>query len=181
MLIKAVVSWLDKIGFILSCLCLLFITVATTYEVIARYVFNKPTTWSLEISAFLFLGMVCLAAGRIQEDNTHIKMEFLTSLLPARATPFSRLFTYIIGLAFCSIVVWKSWQYALQAFNGGFRSSSVLGALLYPFIFLMVIGFAFCALQNLVQIVSTVPDLFKRQSQGNPSPKNSTDPTGVFN
>mgnify|MGYP000005531692 CR=1 FL=1 len=64
-LIDQIMSTLDKIVQWFCVLCLVVITVAVTWQVIARYVTRDSSSWTTEVSslAFVWLAMMAIALG----------------------------------------------------------------------------------------------------------------------
>lgn len=60
------------------------ITVAVTYEVIARYAFNAPTRWSYEVGWMLYGAQFMLAAAYTLLKGGHIRTDVLYERWSAR-------------------------------------------------------------------------------------------------
>jgi len=52
------------------------------YQVVARYVFNKPPTWSEEIALLLMIWVTLLGAGIGVRRNLHMRVEIFLNLFP---------------------------------------------------------------------------------------------------
>ncbi len=74
------------------------------YEVVARYVFNSPTIWSLELSVLIVLPAVFLAVGYGLKEGSHVKVEFLLNFLSAKTCQVleiaSNFFVLVYSLVF---------------------------------------------------------------------------------
>lgn len=57
---------------------------ALVYEVVARYVFNKPTIWSFEVTYFLYAGHFMLGAAYTLKHRRHIKVDVFYSRMSPR-------------------------------------------------------------------------------------------------
>jgi TRAP-type mannitol/chloroaromatic compound transport system permease small subunit len=60
------------------------ITVAVTYEVVARYAFNAPTKWSYEVGYMLYGAQFMLAAAYTLLKGGHIRTDVLYERWSAR-------------------------------------------------------------------------------------------------
>ena len=72
-----IVTWLStKLCFIagLTCLIMLF---AIGREIIGRFLFNKPSMWSIELSGYLLVALVYLASAYTALVDGHIRVEIL--------------------------------------------------------------------------------------------------------
>ena len=55
--------------------CIVPITLATSYEVVARYAFNAPTKWSYEVGYMLYGAQFMLAAAYTLRQGGHIRTD----------------------------------------------------------------------------------------------------------
>ena len=86
--VRAIDRLSDAAGLI-SALTLFAMVGIVCYEVTSRYLFNAPTTWVIEVSAYLFVAVVFLGLAAAQKANAHIQVEILLShLKPALRAQF---------------------------------------------------------------------------------------------
>ncbi|WP_152205703.1 TRAP transporter small permease [Marinobacter changyiensis] len=140
---------------------LIFMMLTICYDVVMRYVFVQPTSWSLEINSFLLVYLAVIGAGEAQRHDSHIRITFFTQRLPRRGQDLVRIVTGALGLLFCSIMVWRGSLMAHDAWSYGERVSSAFGTLMvYPYA-LIPIGFGALGLQFLIDILCAGYDLFR--------------------
>jgi TRAP-type C4-dicarboxylate transport system permease small subunit len=102
--------WLDRVvewGVIGAFLG--FVALSFT-QVVLRYGFGRPLTWSEEISRYLFVWVVFVGAGVAARHGSHIVLDFLVARLPAGI----RRWVGVIMTALCFgmlllIFVWQGW------------------------------------------------------------------------
>lgn len=99
----------DATAFI-SVLSLLVLTGVVTFAVVMRYVFNAALTWSDEISTFCLVAIVFLALGHTLAQGGHIRVDFVTNLLPPPAQRALELFGAVVGVSYAVLLVWASWS-----------------------------------------------------------------------
>ncbi|TDR54396.1 TRAP-type C4-dicarboxylate transport system permease small subunit [Halomonas ventosae] len=129
---------------------LVFMMASICYDAIMRYVFTAPTSWSLEINSFLLVYLAVIGAAEAQRHDAHIRITYFKDKLPWRLRGAIDLATGLLGVAFCTILVWRGGIMALQALEYGERVSSSLGTpMIYPYA-LLPIGFAALGLQFLI-------------------------------
>jgi TRAP-type C4-dicarboxylate transport system permease small subunit len=78
------------------------------FQVVARYVFNAPPSWSEEIARYLQVWMVMLASATCMQRGQHITITYITDVLPA---PLERALGVLINLVvitYLLIVIWYS-------------------------------------------------------------------------
>jgi C4-dicarboxylate transporter DctM subunit len=120
---------IDKVNLsaaFLSGTCLISIAILVTYEVCARYLFNAPTTWVLEVSIYLCLASVFLSGGYVLQQDNHICVDLVTGALPQRTRARLGLITSLAAFIYCFVLFWKGGGVAINSF----RSSEVSPTLL---------------------------------------------------
>ncbi|WP_163576276.1 TRAP transporter small permease [Halomonas faecis] len=138
---------------------LAFMMASICYDAIMRYAFSAPTSWSLEINSFLLVYLAVIGAAEAQRHDAHIRITYFKDRLPPRVRAGIDLATGVLGVVFCTILVWRGGIMALQAFEYGERVSSSLGTpMVYPYA-LLPIGFAALGLQFLIDALAAVPRL----------------------
>ncbi|RBI67621.1 TRAP transporter small permease [Vreelandella sulfidaeris] len=87
---------------------------AILYGVFARYIAGGAPIWTDEISRFLIIATVMLAAGAVWSEGGHMRVGLLEKLLP---TPFARLlnvYQWLLTLLIAAGGAWVSYRYALS-------------------------------------------------------------------
>lgn len=77
----------DRFSFtiaVLSMIMILGLVFSMVYEVVARYAFNAPTIWAYDISYMLNGALFLLAAAFTLARNNHVRIDFLSVLMPVR-------------------------------------------------------------------------------------------------
>lgn len=137
-------------------LVLAFMVVTICYDVLMRYLFTQPTSWSLEVNTFLLIYVAVMTAADVQREKEHISISFLAAKFPPHVQGIVGAVVALVGVAFCAILAWRGGLMTYQAFEYGERVSSALGtprALPYS---MLPIGFGVLALQFLVQAIRSV-------------------------
>lgn len=86
-----------------------------TYEVLARYVFGRPTIWINELSTMLFGAAILIGGGFTYYYGSHANMDLVYNLFSKRSKAVIDLFTFLLFLAFISVLFWKGWQMAWRS------------------------------------------------------------------
>lgn len=98
-------SWLAGAGV----LCVISMTIVVTFEVVARYVLNAPTTWSDEIASYLLIAIVFLGLAQNLRLGDHIRIDIITNMVSAGARLWLELFAHVAGLAFSVLLTMGIW------------------------------------------------------------------------
>lgn len=101
-------SIIEKIGKKLSWGYLLIVLISF-YEIVARYIFNSPTSWvheaSIAIAGFLMVYAGLFSYGR----NKHIRVPILLDRVSIKARKYLELFSNVITLLFLGLLVYSSY------------------------------------------------------------------------
>ncbi len=86
------------------------IVVSMSYEVVARYVFEKPTLWANELSLWI-AGFVFLLAGLYaMQQRSHIRIFVIYDLMPGWAQKASDTLSVVLVCLFAFCMVWGGWN-----------------------------------------------------------------------
>lgn len=143
---------LGRLGAVLAELCLVTLLLLVFHEVIARYVLNKPTLYSVEISEYLLIFVAFMAAGWVLQEDRHVRMNSVVDLLPPKVQRLLDIATSAAVLCFCAILVWQGTKSSIMAFKGNYHSSSLLNVPLWIPYAVIPTGSLLLAMQLVVRI-----------------------------
>jgi len=89
----------------LSVMCVATMSVLVIAQVILRYVFNDPLTWSEEMARILFIYLSFLGIGAAYGRRRHMAIDALIILLPARLRRAVEFSVVVIATAFLVTVI----------------------------------------------------------------------------
>ncbi|MDZ7759030.1 MAG: TRAP transporter small permease subunit [Desulfovermiculus sp.] len=158
-LIKGIDWFQDWFGYLVSMLifplCLIML-----YEVVMRYVFNKPTSWGFELTTYIYGIHFMLGLGYTLLYNNHVRVEVLVSLLSERKRQIISLFCHLILLLpVFAMLCYASMDYGLTSLQRNEHSWSSWGPALYPFKLLMALGFLMFFIQGISSFLKQVQGL----------------------
>ena len=117
-------------GYILSGLVIVM-GLIITYEVVARYFFNNPTNWAMELATMLF-GTYMLGGGAwTLYRKAHVKMDIFYNKWRPRTRAIIDVLTFPFFLLFFSIMLWKSGSYGMQSVYSLEHSHTAWGPPIY--------------------------------------------------
>ncbi|MBW1996776.1 MAG: TRAP transporter small permease subunit [Deltaproteobacteria bacterium] len=79
-----------------------------SFEVISRYVFNRPTNWVWPISRQLFSLFILVSGVYAMAREDHIRIEIIYDFFPAWMKQFVRILSIFCILVFLGVLVWQS-------------------------------------------------------------------------
>lgn len=79
-------------------------------QVVARYVFNAPFSWSEELARYLFLWVVFLGASQAMRRQEHIAVGLLVDRLPFRVRQLVIVLLNGLIASFLAVLVLQGWK-----------------------------------------------------------------------
>lgn len=86
-------------------LLMLLLVVAVLWQVISRYVFSSPSSWTEEIARFLLIWIAMLGAAYAFRTGMHLGLDLLPKKLEGRSADLLKWFTIALVLLFSSTVL----------------------------------------------------------------------------
>jgi TRAP-type C4-dicarboxylate transport system permease small subunit len=150
-------SLLDRVSIVISRVLMLMVAVIVViifYEVIMRYLFQRPTIWVNEMSLWLG-GLIYLFSGMyVMQQRAHIRIFILYDLCPRW---LQRVFDVISTLFICVFafaVVYggaiEAWQKLMRWETFGTAWDPPIPATMKPLVLLVVVLIAIQAVANLI-------------------------------
>ncbi len=100
---------------------IVFMAMATAYEVVARYAFNSPTTWATELSTYALIATIFFGASYAQMTGAHVRVDILLSSLgPVARDAIVKAGSWV-ALIVVIVIAWQSWILLLKDYQTGSR------------------------------------------------------------
>jgi C4-dicarboxylate transporter DctQ subunit len=112
-----IVNLLVRAGGVVGALLLSIVTLITFYEVIMRYIFKSPTTWSLDYCIYLVMWGTFLGAAYTLREGGHISVDVVIKRLSKKKRTRIRVINYVAVLLFCGILTWRSVISCMEAYQ----------------------------------------------------------------
>jgi TRAP-type mannitol/chloroaromatic compound transport system permease small subunit len=133
---------------------IIVMTFGMSYEVMVRYIFNKPTPWALDISFIMYGTLFMMGGAYTLSRGGHVRGDFLYRLWSDRTQAKMDLTLYILfffpGILALVFTGWKyasrSWGYAEVSVN------SPAGIPIYQFKTVIVAAGILLLIQGLAQV-----------------------------
>ncbi|MBW1682643.1 MAG: TRAP transporter small permease subunit [Deltaproteobacteria bacterium] len=149
-IISAVNEWLGRaVSFLLAAMML-----TICYEVVARYFFDRPTTWSMELNTYLLSFYCLLGGGFTLLRNGHVSVDILFSRFHFRTKAVLNCLTSIFFFMFVLGLLWMGWDMAANSWKYHETSGTILDWPLFPTQVMVPVGSFLLLLQGLVKIVA---------------------------
>lgn len=133
---------------------IILMTFGMSYEVLVRYMFNRPTPWALDISFIMYGTLFMMGGAYTLSRGGHVRGDFLYRLWSDRTQAKMDLTLYILfffpGILALVFTGWKyasrSWGYAEVSVN------SPAGIPIYQFKTVIVAAGILLLIQGLAQV-----------------------------
>jgi len=123
------------------------------YDVLMRYVFNRPTDWAHELSYLMFGTIWIIGGAYALVKGSHVKMEVIYNRLPLRRRAIIDLITAPLFFVFIGILLWKGWDLAWSSVLRLEHSNSFWSPPLYPVKMMIPLGAFLLLLQGVVRFI----------------------------
>lgn len=161
-------AWIAKSGHVFAW-AIFFAFAASVYEVVARYVFNKPTIWAHETTTFL-IAVIFLVGGPVAlARDKHIRVRVIYDAISPRARRWLDVLNSLIAFVFLAGLTYAGWTMAWKAThnpNGEIHFQTTGTAWNPPTPALIKITILICAAVMLVQTVLHLIDALRRRVPG---------------
>jgi TRAP-type C4-dicarboxylate transport system permease small subunit len=165
---RLVTLWLARIATV----ALAMVAFVTFCDVIARKVFNKGFTFTVEMTEMSMALIVFLGIGLVTHERGHIVVDVLTLRLSERARVWLGLVTNLLSLGFVVIMVWRLWLQADFIASKG-DATPIWNFPLWPIAYVIAAGSVFLV----TGLVLHVLDLIERAAHpGKPAPETAERP-----
>lgn len=152
-----ITGWVDRLNWLFSRVSMWLVAViigVMAYEVVLRYVFERPTLWANELSLWL-AGMVYLFAGLYaMQQRSHIRIFVLYDMAPRWARKMFDIISTVCIVLFAIAVIYGGYDEAkaklLRWETFGTAFDPPIPATMKPLVLLTVIVLALQAISNLI-------------------------------
>jgi len=141
-------------------MCLLIpLMLLTTADVVGRKFLSKTIPGTFELSEYILAVFILLGAAYTQQVKGHVGVDFITSRLPPRVRTVCQIVTTVLSLFIIAILIWHGWLEGIRERT----VSDMLRVPQYPFRVLVAIGGFLLWLELLIDLVSSIGKLMRRQ------------------
>lgn len=129
-----------------------FLCLATVYDVLSRYILNQPTSWATEVSTYVLIAAVFFGAAYTHLMGGHVRVDFVLGVLKGEARRALLLTVAWIALLVVFIAGWQSFLMVMSDYRNGSRIFSLMLTPTWMPKLPIAIGFAALAGAMLVEI-----------------------------
>ena len=126
------------------------------YEVVARYVFDAPTVWGMELAVLLFGPYFLLGGPHLLHLKGHVALDLARQRLSARWQRRLDLVNYPVIIVFCAILLYFSVPAAFSAWSYRETSFSAWNPPIWPAKLAVPLALGLMLLQAVCEFVFTL-------------------------
>ena len=126
-----------------------FIMCSVCYEVIARYFFNSPTTWVVEICSIILLFTPFLVGAWVLRKDGHVKMDLILDQFDQKNQALIKAITSIVAGIACLILVYYGTKLAWDFYKTNYFTNTLLRLPKSPILSIIPLGFFLLFIQSL--------------------------------
>lgn len=148
--LKKLTKIIDNILMVFIIVLFLMMFGITNLNVITRYFFNSPITYSVEMGRYCFVSIIFLGAIFTTKEDRHIQVDFFTGMFPENIRCLMEQVGRLLMAFFFALVTFYTCRMAFANLN--VKSSAMQIPMAVPY-FIMAFGSAGIALESVVNTV----------------------------
>ncbi len=154
--LEKIVRWIDTTslvsGRILAWWTLLAVLIIT-YEVIARYVFDRPTNWAHESMTLIFGMQYILSGAFAHYSKSHVRVDVVYQALSPRNKARMDALTSLFFFLYIGVMTYTGWLFYWDSQKMWELSFTDWGPPLYPVKFTVFLGSLLLLLQGIANFI----------------------------
>lgn len=151
--IDATSIWTGKLASFL----IIAITLLQGREVVARYVFDRPTIWNWELCTMLYAVLFLLGGPWVLQQKKHISTDIVYVRFSPKVQAYIDIVTYLCFFSvFVAVMLWQGTIMAWDSIRIQETSYTLWAPPIYPLKTLMVFAFVLLTLQGIAKIIRDI-------------------------
>ena len=125
---------------VLSGILAVFMMLSVCADVVLRYFLNRPIKGVTEITEMCIVALTFLGAAWLLKKEGHVRIDVLVDRLSPRSQALLNGITSIVGVIICLALAWYSANLAVDHFQRGVTTFTVLKIVTYPRFIIIAVG-----------------------------------------
>jgi len=135
----------------IAVLCMVLILVLVVAQVVMRYVFNSPLTWSEELAVFVMIWLTFIGSLICMRDNEHIEVTILVDHMPRALQRIVMVFSRLASIFFLLVVVYYGFELVMENVGVTSVANQISMGLVYTIIPLSSLGMVYYLIRAIVK------------------------------
>ena len=107
-MLSKIISKIDRVETYLSATLIAGITLVMGYQVVMRYVFRNPPTWTQELAMLMLIYLSYVSADIVFRRKGHIGIDFFVNRFPANVRSFANVLVNVFLCIVLSVIFYHS-------------------------------------------------------------------------
>lgn len=133
------------------------------FEVISRYIFDKPTSWAWGLNEQLLSAMVVIGGGFALLHGIHVKGDMLYGRWSNKMRAIVDLITSFLPLVFCGVLLFGVSKLARSSVASLERDSAFFDPPVYPLKVLIAIGILLIFIEVIANVFRNILILTRKE------------------
>lgn len=139
------------------------IIIIMTFDVVLRYIFNKPLRWSYDMTEYLMVSFTYLALAYTELNEGHVSIDVFISRLKIRSKAILNLLNRLLMLFLCVLFVQQVWVRLMDSLKWGRESFGAVAIPQAPFEAIVLIGIICMCVLLAAKIIGYLRQLLMNQ------------------
>lgn len=145
----------------IACGAMAILMLLIAFDVIGRYVFNRPIPGGYELTEYLMAVVVPLSVAYCMRQKNHVGVDLVVERLALKTRRWVEIVTLSITMVLMGFMAWQNWIRFIEVVRKP-EVSAVLKVPSYPFFLAIPIGFTAFVLFALQQLLQTIAEVTKK-------------------
>jgi len=128
-----IIDRIEQVAIFVASLTLGLMALYIFFDVMGRYLFNRPIPGAFEITEdYLMVIAIFLAFSYTFTKNGHVSVELFTQFMSVRMKKVISKVVHLIGLVYIFLMTWQTYKQTIYTFTSGSLSRSSMAYILWP-------------------------------------------------
>ena len=132
-------------------LCMGLILILVVAQVVLRYIFNSPLTWSEELAVYIMVWMTFIGSVICMRDNEHIEVTILVDYLPHGLRRAAILFSRLASVIFLLVVMYYGTELVLENRSVTSAANKLNMGLVYSILPICSLGMLYYVIRSILR------------------------------
>lgn len=165
MKLDRILEGFSRLGICLGGFGVVVMIILIFFNVIARYVFNKPVMFVEEYSGYLLGLVVYVSLAYTARTGGHVSVSLVTKRLSKYPKGILELFTLVVTLALMILYFVFTLDYTYESFRTNARAVTLMDTRLWIPQEILCVGLVFLILEIVALIVKAIISLFGKSGE----------------
>ena len=127
------------------------VTLSVLYEIVARYVFNSPTIWAVDLTEYSLVYITFLGTPWVLRDHAHTRVELVVERLRPRVRLILGIVVSLVAATGAVVMAWEGALETWESYLGGHAELKAWRVYRWPLILPICVGSTMLVIEFLRQ------------------------------